>query len=217
MTSELPRPAYNDMVVGPDAPIMMRYKRKKFLTAAELAAREAKYAAGQLAAKQAAARGGAGANGEGQRRSTRRPVHSVRAAPLTRPHRACAAAATGEGGVEPGGLGGVQLTRAVADANFPNGPMLVLWGSQTGTAESFGKLLVSEARQRGYDAISMDLEEYAPHAPPVHAHTRTGMGVRTRPRPLMRACVRGLRNAHTSAAGTRRTSSPRRTSSRSSS
>merc|ERR1719502_1212210 len=44
MTSPLPKPAYNDMVVGPDAPIMMRYRRKQFLTPEELAARQAKYA-----------------------------------------------------------------------------------------------------------------------------------------------------------------------------
>ena len=44
--------------------------------------------------------------------------------------------------------------------SFPNGPMVILWGSQTGTAESFGKLLMQEARQRGYRARSLDLEEY---------------------------------------------------------
>ena len=42
---------------------------------------------------------------------------------------------------------------------YPRGPLLILWGSQTGTAEGFGNELMREAR-RGYNAKSVDLEEY---------------------------------------------------------
>ena len=45
---------------------------------------------------------------------------------------------------------------------FPNGPLVILWGSQTGTAEGFGKTLAREARQRGFKARSIDLEDYEP-------------------------------------------------------
>ena len=51
--------------------------------------------------------------------------------------------------------------RAPAD-RCPNGPLLILWGSQTGTAEGFGQTLMREARQRGYNARSLDLEDYDP-------------------------------------------------------
>jgi NADPH-ferrihemoprotein reductase len=60
------------------------------------------------------------------------------------------------------GMGGVALSKPLASKDFPTGPMLILWGSQTGTAERFGKLLMNEARQRGFDARSVDLEEYEP-------------------------------------------------------
>lgn len=45
---------------------------------------------------------------------------------------------------------------------FPNGPLVILWGSQTGTAEGFGKTLAREARQHGFKARSIDLEDYEP-------------------------------------------------------
>merc|ERR1719238_1604564 len=47
MVTPLPKPAYNDMVVGPDAPIMMRYKRKTPL--AQAAAAKAAAAAARKA------------------------------------------------------------------------------------------------------------------------------------------------------------------------
>ena len=50
MVTPVPKPAYNDMVVGPDAPILMRYKRKVPLSQAELDAQAAK-AQAQAAAK----------------------------------------------------------------------------------------------------------------------------------------------------------------------
>ena len=46
--------------------------------------------------------------------------------------------------------------------DFPNGPLVILWGSQTGTAEGFGETLAREARQRGFKARSIDLEDYEP-------------------------------------------------------
>jgi NADPH-ferrihemoprotein reductase len=42
------------------------------------------------------------------------------------------------------------------------GPMTILWGSQTGTAEGFASVLMREARQHGYAARSVDLEELEP-------------------------------------------------------
>ena len=45
-------------------------------------------------------------------------------------------------------------------ALFPRGPLLILWGSQTGTAEGFGNELMREARAKGFNAKSVDLEEY---------------------------------------------------------
>ena len=132
MTTPLPKPAYNDMVVGPDAPIIMRYRRKVPLSeaaaskAAAYEARQSLYAAAASAKPSAAAAAASAA--------------------------AAAAAAAG----------GVSLSKPVGSAAFPRGPMLILWGSQTGTAEGFGNQLMREARQRGYDARSVDLEDYAP-------------------------------------------------------
>ena len=45
---------------------------------------------------------------------------------------------------------------------MPEKSLVVLYGSQTGTAESFGNLLMREAKQRGFKARSLDLEEYEP-------------------------------------------------------
>ena len=53
------------------------------------------------------------------------------------------------------------------------GRMLILWGSQTGTAEAFAKTLELEARERGFAAEHVDLEvrrararAHVPAAPP---------------------------------------------------
>ena len=46
--------------------------------------------------------------------------------------------------------------------SFPNGPLVIVWGSQTGTAEAFGNMLAREARQRGFKAKSVDMEDYEP-------------------------------------------------------
>jgi len=124
MVTPLPKPAYNDMVVGPDAPIMVKFKRKTSL-AQSLRNHRAAPAATAATAKPA---GGA----------------------------AAAAVPTGVSG------GGVSLSKPIGTAAFPRGPMIILWASQTGTAEGFGNLLMREARQRGYDARSLDMEGYAP-------------------------------------------------------
>ena len=39
-------------------------------------------------------------------------------------------------------------------------PLKILWGSQTGTAEDFAETLCAEAVKHGFDAESIDLEEY---------------------------------------------------------
>ena len=113
-------------LAAPDAPTALRCRRKKFLSAEELAAREARYLATMAKSK---------ADNE------------------------AAAAAAGGVGVA-SASGGVQLSQPIGSAEFPKGPLIILWGSQTGTAESFGKVLMEEARQRGFDATSTDLEEY---------------------------------------------------------
>ena len=55
----------------------------------------------------------------------------------------------------------VPTRKARASSDFPRGPLLILWGSQTGTAEAFSNELLREARRRGYNAKSVDLEEYS--------------------------------------------------------
>ena len=50
-------------------------------------------------------------------------------------------------------------TKPLPANDYPRGPLLILWGSQTGTAEGFGNELMREARQRGWNAKSVDLEE----------------------------------------------------------
>ena len=50
---------------------------------------------------------------------------------------------------------------APQEENYPRGPLVILWGSQTGTAEEFGSVLMREAKQRGFKARSLDLEDYA--------------------------------------------------------
>mmetsp|Transcript_69719 Transcript_69719/g.138225 ORF Transcript_69719/g.138225 Transcript_69719/m.138225 type:complete len:652 (-) Transcript_69719:421-2376(-) len=55
-----------------------------------------------------------------------------------------------------------QPAAAAAASDFPRGPLTIVWGSQTGTAEGFGNELARKARQRGFNAKSVDLEEYEP-------------------------------------------------------
>lgn len=65
-----------------------------------------------------------------------------------------------------GGMSAVASTQkasaAVARAKqaFPKGPLTILWGSQTGTAEGFAGELMRDARRRGFNAMSLDIEEY---------------------------------------------------------
>ena len=44
-------------------------------------------------------------------------------------------------------------------------PMLILWASQTGTAEEFAGTLQEEAELYGFDARSQDIEEYFNEGP----------------------------------------------------
>ncbi|KAL1528574.1 hypothetical protein AB1Y20_009915 [Prymnesium parvum] len=55
------------------------------------------------------------------------------------------------------------VSRAPAEETYPRGPLVILWGSQTGTAEAYGNLLMREAKQRGFKARSVDLEDYDPY------------------------------------------------------
>ena len=54
----------------------------------------------------------------------------------------------------------VNGSSAVHYSGPSRGPMLILWGSQTGTAEAFASTLQGEARQHGYAARSVDMEDY---------------------------------------------------------
>jgi NADPH-ferrihemoprotein reductase len=49
---------------------------------------------------------------------------------------------------------------AAAKKSFPLGPLTIVWGSQTGTAEGFAGELMRDARRRGFNARSIDIEEY---------------------------------------------------------
>ena len=126
MTTPVPKPAYNDMVVGPDAPIIMKYKRKVPLTAEALTKRAKPKAAVE------------GANGVTNGHATAAP----------------AAEAVVKAGVSASLANGRprRTSRAVRLSSYG--------GSQTGTAEGFGNDLMREARQRGFNAKSLDLEEY---------------------------------------------------------
>ena len=67
MVSPLPKPAYNDMVVGPDGPITVRYRRKVPLAQAKASKAGARAQAARAAemARERAASGAAGAAADG--------------------------------------------------------------------------------------------------------------------------------------------------------
>lgn len=43
---------------------------------------------------------------------------------------------------------------------YPNGKLLICFGSQTGTAEQYAKTLLQDARREGYDGKVLDLEDF---------------------------------------------------------
>lgn len=45
---------------------------------------------------------------------------------------------------------------------YPNGPISIFFGSQTGTAEGFARTLMLEGRKAGFDCKTCDLEEFEP-------------------------------------------------------
>eukprot|EP01033_Poteriospumella_lacustris_P006961 gene6962-5019_t len=45
---------------------------------------------------------------------------------------------------------------------YPNGPVSIFFGSQTGTSEGFARTLMTEGRKAGFDAKTCDLEEFDP-------------------------------------------------------
>ena len=46
--------------------------------------------------------------------------------------------------------------------NFPAGELKVYFGSQTGTAEGFARVLMEEGKGKGFDATMIDLEDFSP-------------------------------------------------------
>ncbi|MBF2718221.1 cytochrome P450 [Agrobacterium vitis] len=57
------------------------------------------------------------------------------------------------------------LSRPQANSPIDRGPLLVLYGSNTGTSESFAQKLGSEAQARGYKSIVATADEYASGVP----------------------------------------------------
>lgn len=48
------------------------------------------------------------------------------------------------------------------EESFPNGKLHIFFGSQTGTAEGFARVLMEEGKKQGYDAHIKDLEGFTP-------------------------------------------------------
>jgi NADPH-ferrihemoprotein reductase len=46
------------------------------------------------------------------------------------------------------------------EEKFPGGRMNIYFGSQTGTAEGFARIIQSEGQKKGFDAKLMDLEDF---------------------------------------------------------
>lgn len=57
-------------------------------------------------------------------------------------------------------------------AKYPGGKVSIFFGSQTGTAEGFARTLMEEGKAAGFDAKSVDLEEFDPE---VLSQTRTAI------------------------------------------
>ena len=51
----------------------------------------------------------------------------------------------------------------VDDASkYPAGDLVIYFGSQTGTAEAFARILMNEGKSKGFNAKTQDLEEFNP-------------------------------------------------------
>lgn len=48
------------------------------------------------------------------------------------------------------------------EEKYPAGKMQIFFGSQTGTAEGFARIIQSEGQKKGFDAKLMDLEDFDP-------------------------------------------------------
>lgn len=48
------------------------------------------------------------------------------------------------------------------EEKYPAGRMNIFFGSQTGTAEGFARIIQSEGQKKGFDAKLMDLEDFDP-------------------------------------------------------
>lgn len=66
-----------------------------------------------------------------------------------------------------GGANNTKKKTTAEDASklekkYPAGPMKVFFGSQTGTAEGFARTIMEEGKQKGFDAQTVDLEDFDP-------------------------------------------------------
>jgi len=68
------------------------------------------------------------------------------------------------GGGDAGGVGkGSKKKAGQSDKpTFPGGKMSIYFGSQTGTAEGFARTLMEAGREHGFDASTVDLEDFDP-------------------------------------------------------
>ena len=65
--------------------------------------------------------------------------------------------------IAPSGKGDTPRSRSGSLSNeekYPAGRMNVFFGSQTGTAEGFARIIQSEGQKKGFDAKLMDLEDF---------------------------------------------------------
>ena len=60
--------------------------------------------------------------------------------------------------------GNETKAKAVVDdaSKYPAGDLIIYFGSQTGTAEGFARTLMNEAKSKGFNAKTQDLEEFNP-------------------------------------------------------
>jgi hypothetical protein len=63
-----------------------------------------------------------------------------------------------------GGSGDVGRQRSYSnmEEKYPAGKMCIYFGSQTGTAEGFARIVLSEGQKHGFDAKVHDLEDFEP-------------------------------------------------------
>ena len=55
-----------------------------------------------------------------------------------------------------------RASKNAAKKNYPAGRLDIYFGSQTGTAEGFARILMEEGKEKGFDAKMIDLEDFSP-------------------------------------------------------